>query len=191
MSALLLILLAASPVSPSEVEGARALASQVKSKLSDAAVQRGAFEQSKQVKGFKRPLKSSGSYVVTKGEGVQWNTLKPFPSELSVKADEISSKQNGAEVFRLDAKSEPTVRMITQLLFSLLAGDLAALESQFVATGEVGADRWSINLQPKSDGLKKVFASIALEGDRSVRSVLLKEQNGDTTTITLVPEAKP
>ncbi len=182
MSALLLILLATAPGE---------LATQVKSKLSDAAVQRGTFEQSKQVKGFKRPLKSSGHYVVTKGQGVQWNTLKPFPSELSVKADEISSKQGGTEVFRLDAKSEPTVRLITQLLFSLLAGDLAALESQFIATGEVGAERWSINLQPKSDGLKKVFARIALEGGASVRSVLLEEQNGDSTTITLVPEGKP
>lgn len=171
--------------------GQAELATQVKAKLSDAAVQRGTFEQRKQVKGFKRPLKSSGSYVVTKGEGVQWNTLQPFPSELSVKADEISSKQGGTEVFRLDAKSEPTVRMITQLLFSLLAGDLAALESQFFATGEVGADRWTIALQPKSDGLKKVFVSIALEGDRSVRSVVLEEQNGDSTTITLVPEARP
>jgi hypothetical protein len=182
VTVLMLLLLAAAPGE---------LATQVKSKLSDAAVQRGTFEQSKQVKGFKRPLKSSGAYVVTKGEGVQWNTLKPFPSELSVKADEISSKQNGAEVFRLDAKSEPTVRMITQLLFSLLAGDLAALESQFTATGEVKAERWSIVLQPNSDGLKKVFTSIALEGDRSVRSVLLKEQNGDSTTITLTPEGKP
>jgi len=167
------------------------LATQVKAKLSDAAVQKGAFEQSKQVKGFKRPLKSSGTYVVTKGKGVEWNTLKPFPSELVVSAEEISSKQNGAEVFRLDAKTEPTVRMITQLLFSLLAGDLAALESQFLAKGEVGAERWAITLEPKSDALKKVFTTISLEGDRQVRSVLLKELNGDSTTISLTPEAKP
>lgn len=167
------------------------LASQVKAKLSDAAVQKGSFEQSKQVKGFKRPLKSSGTYVVTKGKGVEWNTLKPFPSELVVTAEEISSKQGGAEVFRLDAKTEPTVRMITQLLFSLLAGDLAALESQFIAKGEVGAARWSIVLEPKSDALKKVFTTISLEGDRQVRSVLLKELSGDSTTIALTPEVKP
>ncbi len=166
------------------------LAAQVKAKLSDAAVQQGSFEQSKQVKGFKRPLKSSGTYVVTRGKGVEWNTLKPFPSELVVTAGEISSKQGGAEVFRLDAKTEPTVRMITQLLFSLLAGDLAALESQFIAKGEVGADRWSIVLEPKSDALKKVFTMISLEGDRQVRSVLLKELSGDSTTIQLSPSPR-
>ena len=170
------------------------LAVQVKSKLSDAAVQKGTFEQTKQVKGFKRPLKSSGTYVVTKGEGVQWNTLKPFPSELTVKAGEISSTQNGKEVFRLDSKTEPTVKMITQLLFSLLAGDLPALESQFTATGEVKSEGWHIALEPKSEGLKKVFTSITIDGDRAVRSVLLKELNGDSTTIALTPldaEGKP
>ena len=164
------------------------LAAQVKAKLSDAPVQKGTFEQRKQVKGFKRPLTSSGAYVVTKGQGVQWNTLKPFPSELSVKADEIASRQGGVEVFRLDAKAEPTVRLITRLLFSLLAGDLGALEAHFIASGEVGAEHWAIALVPKSDALKKVFTSITLEGDRAVRSVLLKELNGDSTTIVLVPE---
>ena len=179
MTAALLLLLLTAPGD---------LAAQVKARLDDAAVQKGTFEQSKQVKGFKRPLKSSGTYVVTKGEGVQWNTLKPFPSELSVKADEISSKQGATEVFRLDAKSEPTVRLITQLLFSLLAGDLASLESHFTATGSVKADGWSIELQPKSDALKKVFTTISLQGDRSVHTVLLKELSGDSTSITLTAE---
>jgi hypothetical protein len=179
-AALLLMLLA----SPGD------LAAQVKAKLNDAPVQKGTFEQSKQVKGFKRPLKSSGTYVVTKGEGVQWNTLKPFPSELSVKADEISSKQGATEVFRLDAKAEPTVRLITQLLFSLLAGDLASLENHFTATGNVKPDGWSIELQPKSDALKKVFTTISLQGDRAVHTVLLKELSGDTTSITLSPSPR-
>lgn len=179
MTALILAVLIAAPGD---------LASQVKARLSDAPAQRGTFEQSKQVKGFKRPLSSSGTYVVTKGEGVQWNTLKPFPSELTVKAEEISSRQGGTEVFRLDAKTEPTVKVITQLLFSLLAGDLGALESQFSATGEVGPDRWKIELLPRSNALKKVFTRIHLEGDRSVRSVLLEELNGDSTSIKLSPE---
>ena len=158
MTALLLLLLTTAPGE---------LAAQVKAKLSDAPVQQGTFEQSKQVKGFKRPLKSSGAYVVTKGQGVQWNTLKPFPSELSVKADEISSRQGGAEVFRLDAKSEPTVRLITQLLFSLLAGDLGALEKHFTASGVVGAEHWAIALVPRSDALKKVFTSITRDRPRA------------------------
>jgi hypothetical protein len=163
------------------------LAAQVKAKLKDAPVLTGTFDQNKQVKGFKRPLKSSGTYRVAKGEGVQWNTLKPFASELTVRAGDITSKQNGVEVFKLDAKSEPGVRLITELLFSLLSGDFPALSTHFDAEGEVNEKDWRIELTPKDAALKKVFVRITLKGDESVRSVHLLEAAGDATLITLVP----
>lgn len=164
-----------------------ALATQVKAKLKDAPVLTGTFEQSKQVKGFKRPLKSSGTYRVVKAEGVTWNTLKPFASELTVRAGDITSKQNGVEVFKLDAKSEPGVRVITELLFSLLSGDLPALSKQFTHEGEVGEKDWRIELTPKEPTLQKVFTRITLKGDDAVRSVHLLEAGGDATLITLTP----
>lgn len=163
------------------------LATQVKARLKDAPVLTGTFEQSKQVKGFKRPLKSSGEYRVAKGEGVNWNTVKPFASELTVRAGDITSKQNGVEVFKLDAKTEPGVRIITELLFSLLAGDLPSLATQFEQSGEVGEKDWRIELAPKSDALKKVFTRITLRGDEYVRAVQLLEAGGDATLITLTP----
>lgn len=176
-AALLLLALAAEPD----------LATQVKAKLVDKPVIAGTFEQSKQVKGFKKPLKSSGTYEVKKGEGVKWNTLKPFASELTVSADAIRSTQNGAEVFALDARAEPTVRVITGLLFSLLAGDLNALGTHFDAKGSVEGASWRIDLTPKPGPLAKIFSSISLKGDGYVRSVHLQEQSGDATLITLTP----
>jgi hypothetical protein len=163
------------------------LSTQVKAKLKDAPVLTGTFEQSKQVKGFKRPLKSSGTYRVAKSEGVNWNTQKPFASELTVRAGDITSKQNGVEVFKLDAKSEPAVRVITELLFSLLAGDLPSLATQFEQGGEVGEKDWRIELTPRSESLKKVFVRITLKGDEHVRSVHLLEVAGDATLISLTP----
>ncbi len=176
-AALLLLALSAEPT----------LASQVKAKLVDAPVITGTFEQSKQVKGFKRPLKSSGTYEVKKGEGVNWNTLKPFASELSVTAAQIRSTQGGAQVFALDAKTEPTVKVITTLLFSLLAGDLDALGTHFTAQGGVDGANWHIELTPKPGPLEKIFLRISLKGDGYVRSVHLQEQSGDSTLISLIP----
>ncbi len=176
-TALLLLALAAEPT----------LAEQVKAKLADKAVITGTFDQSKQVKGFKRPLKSSGTYEVKRGVGVTWKTLAPFASELTVSADQIRSTQDGAEVFALDAKTEPTVRVITQLLFSLLAGDLNALSSHFEATGSVTGKDWLIELKPKPGPLEKIFLRISLKGDSAVRSVHMQEQSGDATLISLTP----
>lgn len=176
-AALLLLALAAGPD----------LAAQVKAKLVDEPVIAGSFEQSKQVKGFKKPLKSTGAYEVKKGEGVKWNTLKPFASELTVSAEQIRSTQNGSEVFALDAKAEPTVRVITSLLFSLLAGDLNALGTHFDAQGGVDGATWHIELTPKPGPLAKIFLRISLKGDGYVRSVHLQEQSGDSTLISLTP----
>lgn len=175
--ALLLLLLSA----PSD------LATQVEAKLSKAPVQQGTFEQSKQVHGFKKPLRSSGTYRVAKGEGVQWNTEKPFASQLTVSADEIVSRQGADETFKLSAKEEPTVRVITTLLFSVLSGDLAALETHFTSTGKVDAHGWSIELTPKPGPLEKVFTRIALKGDATVTSVAMTEASGDATLIQLLP----
>lgn len=175
-AALLVLLLSASDVT-----------AEVKARLAQQDLITGTFEQSKVVKGFKKPFKSTGTYEVKKGEGVKWNTVAPFASELTVSADTIRSTQGGAEQFKLDAKTEPTVRVITELLFSLLAGDLNALSSHFDAKGQVDGKEWSIELTPKPGPLSKVFLRISLKGDSAVRSVHLQEVSGDATLISLTP----
>ena len=79
------------------------------------------------------------------------------------------------------------MRVITELLFSLLAGDLPSLATQFEQGGEVGEKDWRIELTPKSESLKKVFVRITLKGDEYVRSVHLLEAAGDATLISLTP----
>jgi len=163
------------------------ISADVQSRLVQSDMLTGTFEQSKTVKGFKKPFKSTGTYEVKKGEGVKWNTLTPFASELTVSADSIRSTQGGAENFSLDAKTEPTVRVITQLLFSLLAGDLNALSTYFDAKGTVEGKAWSIELTPRPGPLAKVFQRISLKGDSAVRTVHMHELSGDATLISLTP----
>ncbi len=163
------------------------VASRVQAKLVQREVLTGTFEQSKQVKGFKRPFRSSGTYEVKKGAGVKWNTAAPFASQLTVTADEIRSMQGSEQLFALDAKTEPTVKVITQLLFSLLAGDFAVLSQHFDARGAVEGEGWSIELVPKAGPLTRAFTRISLKGDAFVRSVTLHEESGDVTLISLAP----
>jgi outer membrane lipoprotein-sorting protein len=177
MSAALLLWAALAAASPVELSAA------VRAQLVDAPLIRGAFVQEKRVKGFKRPLVSRGDFVVAKGRGVRWHTHSPFDSVLLVRKDDISSRQGDTEVFRLDAAKEPTVRVVNTVLFSLLAGDLKVLEQHFEVKGEVGASGWTLELVPKSEGLKKVLRRIAMTGDRFVRRLELSEASGDVTVI--------
>lgn len=154
--------------------------------LAHPAAIEGAFSQAKQVKGFKRPLVSSGTFLVKKDEGVRWVTTAPFASELQVRAKEIVSSQGGKVVFALDGEKEPGVKVITQLLFAFLSGDLKTLEAHFdVKAAKAEAEGWSLALEPKAPALAKVLSRVELAGGEHVRAVTLFEANGDLTKLTL------
>jgi outer membrane lipoprotein-sorting protein len=142
----------------------------------------GRFEQTKQLAGMKRPLTSSGRFCVVKGKGVLWRTLKPFPNTLRVTRDEIVNYQGERVAMRLDAKQEPTVRMINGVLFSLLAGDLAQLETLFEVDGSADT-RWNVTLKARSPALAKAIGTIALDGDTYVKNIHIAEASGDRTDI--------
>lgn len=150
---------------------------------------RGSFEQEKQVKGFKKPLKSRGEFLVARGRGVKWHTRTPFDSVLTVRKDDISSKQGDQEVFHLDASKEPTVRIINSVLFAMLAGDVEVLNTQFEVKSAPLGKGWKLELAPRQKGLAQVMARITIEGDRFVRRVELTEASGDATVIRVVAVA--
>lgn len=159
------------------------VAAAVKAQLEQPAVLRGNFTQNKQIKGFSKPLLSSGDFIVSREQGVIWRTAKPFPSVLKLTRDEIVASEGDAVTFRLSAKSEPSVRIINGLMFSLLNGDVAALDKQFTISGTTMAGQWSLDLKPKQVALAKLIRGIALKGDAHVRDIAIDEANGDNTQI--------
>jgi outer membrane lipoprotein-sorting protein len=142
----------------------------------------GRFDQTKQLAGMKRPLASSGRFCVIAGKGVLWRTLKPFPNTLRLTRDEIVHVQGERVAMRLEAKQEPTVRMINGVLFSLLAGDLGQLETLFEVEGSADSS-WKVSLKARSPALAKAIGAIALDGDSYVRNIHITEASGDRTDI--------
>jgi hypothetical protein len=143
----------------------------------------GRFDQSKTLAGFKKPLASNGRFCVVTGKGVLWRTLQPFPNTLRLTRDEIVHMQGDRVSMRLDAKQEPTVRMINSVLFSLLAGDLAQLETLFEVDGSIRDNTWSVALKAREPALAKAIGSIALEGGAYVKNITITEASGDRTNI--------
>jgi hypothetical protein len=155
----------------------------IQAMLAKPPVMCGRFDQSKQLAGMKKPLAAEGRFCVVAGKGVLWRTLKPFPSTLRLTRDEIVNYQGDRVAMRLDAKTEPTVRMINNVLFSLLAGDLAQLESLFEVDGTVDANSWSVSLKAREPALAKAIGTIKLEGGAYVRNIVMNEASGDRTSI--------
>lgn len=143
----------------------------------------GRFDQTKQLAGMKKPLLSSGRFCVAVGKGILWRTLQPFPNTLRLTRDEIAHFQGERLAMRIDAKQEPTVRMINGVLFSLLAGDLSQLESLFEVDGGIRDNTWSVSLKAREPALAKAIGSIALDGGAYVKSITFSEASGDRTSI--------
>jgi hypothetical protein len=151
--------------------------------LSRPAVMCGRFDQSKQLNGMKKPLASSGRFCVVPGKGVLWRTLQPFPNTLRLTRDEIVNFQGDRVAMRIDAKQEPTVRMINSVLFAMLAGDLSQLDTLFEVNGEVSGNRWHVALKAREAALAKAVGEITLEGDSVVKNITISDASGDRTTI--------
>lgn len=143
----------------------------------------GRFDQSKQLAGMKKPLASNGRFCVVAGKGVLWRTLQPFPNTLRLTRDEIVHFQGERVAMRLDAKTEPVVKMINSVLFSLLAGDLAQLDTLFEVDGSIEGGSWQVALKARQPALAKAIGSIRLDGGAFVKNISISEASGDRTSI--------
>ncbi|MES3024155.1 MAG: outer membrane lipoprotein carrier protein LolA [Pseudomonadota bacterium] len=142
----------------------------------------GRFDQTKHLTGMKRPLLSQGRFCVVAGKGVMWRTVKPFPNTLRLTRDEIVHFQGERVAMRLDAKQEPTVRMINSVLFSLLSGDLGKLDTLFEVDASVDKG-WKVALKARKPALAKAIGAISLDGGAYVNNIHIKEAGGDSTDI--------
>jgi len=132
---------------------------------------------------MKRPLASHGRFCVVGGKGVMWRTLKPFPNTLRLTKDEIVHFQGERVAMRLDAKQEPTVRMINSVLFSLLSGELGTLDTLFEVDGTADAGSWKVALKARQPALAKAIGAISLDGGAYVKNITINEASGDHTAI--------
>lgn len=162
---------------------AAAPVAKIQSMLAKPAVLCGRFDQTKTLAGMKKPLLSNGRFCVAAGKGVLWRTLQPFPDTLRLTRDEIVHYQGDRVANRLDAKTEPTVRMINSVLFSLLSGDLSQLENLFDVDGTADANGWRVALKARKPELAKAIGAIALDGNAYVRNITIEEASGDRTSI--------
>lgn len=144
----------------------------------------GAFDQQKTLVGLKRPVRSSGRFCIVSQAGVLWKTLLPFPSTLRLSREEIVQSQGETITSRLTTRDEPTVGIISDLLFSVLGGDFKRLQSGFKIEASAGAgSHWRTKLTPKESGMRRVISAIELSGDENVRQITLIEASGDQTAI--------
>ena len=155
----------------------------IQSMIAKPTVLCGRFEQTKQLVGLKKPVKSSGRFCVLAEKGVLWRSERPFANTIKLTRDEIVQLQGERVAMRLEAKKEPTVRMINSVLFALLAGNLDQLEKLFEIDGDVNHQSWHVTLKPRTAALARAIGTITLDGAEYVKNIAIDESSGDRTSI--------
>jgi outer membrane lipoprotein-sorting protein len=157
----------------------------VRQRLQLAPVLHGDFEQTKTIQGFRHALVSHGEFIVARGQGVWWHTQQPYESTLVVTRTRLFTRAaDGSAANVMDAQTEPGLRQVNELLFSLLSADLDALVDRFtIAAQAQGATGWTLTLTPRDANVARFLTRATLTGERFVQTVRIDEARGDTTQI--------
>jgi outer membrane lipoprotein-sorting protein len=161
---------------------ASTLVSQIETLVSAAPTVRGKFTQSKTLSGVSKKLNSEGFFIVDKSKGIVWITEKPIYQTLKVSNSGIRIGNKSGVLMNLDARSEPSVKYINELVLAIFSGDMSTLEKLFNYSGEVTAKGWNLELTPKNT-VSTLFKQITIVGSSTINRISFISKDGDLTEV--------
>ena len=144
--------------------------------IAQVQVLRGRYTQRKFLREIRRPLASSGEFLLVRGRGIWWHTQVPMESEL------LLSRRDG---------QPPGVQMAASTFFAMFALDLDTLAQSFDLFAMQSGSRWLLGLRPRDAALAAWFQQITLSGAAQLQQVTLVETTGDRTEIDLDAVSQP
>jgi hypothetical protein len=161
---------------------ADSLVNQIGALVSASPTVRGKFTQSKTLSGVSKKLNSEGFFIVDKSKGVVWVTEKPIYQTLKVSDSGIRIGNKGGVLMNLDARSEPSVKYINELVLAIFSGDMSALEKLFNYSGDVTTKDWNLELTPKNT-VSLPFKKITIVGGSAISRISFVSKDGDLTEV--------
>ena len=143
----------------------------------------GEFKQSKYLKDLDVTLDSSGVFSYTRAESIRWETLEPIKNLLLMTPERISSSHNGQETMMLEAKSNPTVMILSDVFFAVLTANWGKLTTYFSLSGTLNQQQWHVDLIPTDAAIMQAIRRVEIEGDSLLKQLVFVESNGNRTVI--------
>jgi hypothetical protein len=155
----------------------------IETRLALSPVIRGEFQQTRKLARIKKPLVSHGRFLVARNHGVLWENTRPFTQITRLTHNEILQTDGKETLMKLRADKEPTVRIINDILFSVLSGKVTALAQTFDYSGKVEGGNWQLEFTPKDRSLARLISALRLTGGHDIASVEMESAAGDVTRI--------
>ncbi len=151
----------------------------------------GRFTMERHLGGFATPLVSHGRFFLAPAIGLAWLTDTPFPDVLVLDRRGITRFPAPDRPERLAGGDR--LRVVTDMIAGVLAGDWARLDTAFsVDLAKTAPDlpSWRATLVPAADGpLASQITRITAEGGAVVTTVTLDKPGGDRDVLHLDAQA--
>jgi hypothetical protein len=153
-------------------------------RLAEHPLIRGNFEQEKIISSLNRTLKSSGNFIIAAGLGLVWDTVKPFPSTLTLGKDYIIQSRPGGQKTVLNAQGNETFLRMEDVISAIFSGNSRGLIDNFnvyYSGGDGGTDApWELGLIPRDAAIGAFAEKIIMKGSTTIRSIQIYERSGDS-----------
>ena len=138
-----------------------------------------------------RPLRSSGELLYDAPDRLEKRTLEPRPEDLVLEHGMLSVERDHHR-HSVSLRDFPQAVPYVESLRATLAGDRAAMARYFTVqfSGTLGS--WTLALTPADAILKRSVQHILITGERDrIRTVQIRQSDGDTSTLTIGGEVGP
>jgi hypothetical protein len=148
--------------------------------LKEAALVHLDFAQTRTLAALSRPLRSSGTMVLSRDQGVIWAVRRPLAITYVMGPKGLLVVDSEGRKERRSAREAPVVAQMGKVFQALAQGDLGILDGLFTAAGTGTPGRWQVELLPRAgSGSASFVKRILLEGGRFIDRVRLEEAAGD------------
>jgi hypothetical protein len=157
--------------------------------MAQGQILRGRFQQQRFLQGFQGPLKSSGTFVLSPGLGLIWQTESPFALTTIMSPAGLVQEVAGRETMRMPSARIPFMSKLYAMLGGALTGDWDALSNAFNITRKGEGKSWRLRLEPKrADDPAMPIRAMDLHGSRFLEDVDVIKPNGDHDRIVFLSQ---
>ncbi|MCL1836540.1 MAG: outer membrane lipoprotein carrier protein LolA [Treponema sp.] len=152
------------------------------SRLAEHPFVQGNFEQEKTLSRLDRSLKSSGFFLIAADMGMVWDTVRPFPSTLTLGKDYLIQTRPSGQKTVISAQGNETFVRMADVIGAVFSGNSQGLLENFDVYYNGAGAAWELGLSPRDGAIGSFMERIIMKGDTAIRSIRIYEQGGDTIT---------
>lgn len=186
------ILMQAQDLVPVSEQQGKDMVSRINSAASGLLSLKCNFTQMKKLKMMNKTISSSGEMFYQQSSKLRWEYQSPYKYLFIINGSKVMMK-NARKTDVINVNQNKVFQEIAKIMMNTMTGKCLTDKSSFSSTMYKSGNLWLARLIPQRKELKQIFSEIFITFDPSKMlptEVVMKDRNGDTTTIKLSDQIK-